>query len=236
MSAWCRCCSLLLLAAPSGICAQETHIHVFTLGIPFMSQGYKYSLPCRKPKGLAWNQSWPASRDVTQTVRRSRDSSSGLCAAEMVEGEILQLKAILRALNQRQSYELLSDNMLSQQPSKLLQLSKTNTFAFPATPYCGQRTAFSSQLLKTWIHSGTSEATGGTKQSIKLGIQQGSRSWLPQPSAEASMTIPVHCWPSQKPTELRPPAQIVQPNLTVYVDSNLRFMAVCLGSSGNWPE
>lgn len=182
---------MLLLAAPSGICAQGRHIHVFTLWIPFTSQGYKYSPPCRKPKGLAWNQSWPASRDVTQTVRRSRDSSSGLHAAEMVEGEILQLKAILRALNQRQSYELLSDNVLSQQLSKPLQLSKTNTFASLATPSCGQRTVSSSQLLKTWIHRGTAEATGSTKQSLKLGIQQRLRSWLPQPSPEASMTSPV---------------------------------------------
>lgn len=229
---------MLLLAAPSGICAQGTHIHVFTLWIPFISQGYKYSPSCRKAEGQSpgLESELSASRDVTQIVRRSRDSSSGLCAAKMVEGEILQLKAILRAFHQRQSYALLSDNMLSKQPSKLLQLCKTNTFASLATPGCGQRTVSSSQLLKTWIHSGTSGATGGTKQSLKLGIQQGPRSRLPQPSAEACMKIPVHCWPLQKPTELTPPAQMLQPNLTVYADCNLRFMAVCLSSSDNWPE
>lgn len=232
MSACCWSCSLLLRQES----ALREHsdirgIHVFTLWIPFMSQGYKYSPSCRKPEGLGWNRSWPASRDVTQSVRRSRDSS-GLCAAGMA----LQLRAILWSLSQRQTYEVLSDNMLSQQPSKMLRLSKTNTFALVATPCCGQRTVPSSQLLKTWIHSGTSEATGSTKQSLKLGIPQGPRSWVPQPSAEASMTSPVHCWPSQKPTELRHPAQIIQPNLTVYTDSNLRFMAGWLGSSGNWPE
>lgn len=99
---------MLHLSASSGICSQETHIHGFILWIPFMSQGYKDSLPWRKPKGLAWKKSWPGSKDVTQAVRRSRGSSSGLCAVEMVEGEILQLKAILSSLNQKQNYELWS--------------------------------------------------------------------------------------------------------------------------------
>lgn len=89
---------MLHLSASSGICSQETHIRGFILWIPFMSQAYKDSPPWGKPKGLAWNKNWPGSKDVTQAVRRRRGSSSGLCAVEIVEGEILQLKAILRSL------------------------------------------------------------------------------------------------------------------------------------------
>lgn len=54
-----------------------------------------------------------------------------------MEGEILQLKTILRVLNEKQSYKQLNDNMLSQQPSKLLQLSKTNTSISLASPGFG---------------------------------------------------------------------------------------------------
>lgn len=54
-----------------------------------------------------------------------------------MEGKILQLKTILRVLNQKQSHEQLNDNMLSQQPSKLLQLSKTNTSISLASPDSG---------------------------------------------------------------------------------------------------
>lgn len=123
-----RCCSLLFLQGS----AFRTHTNVFTLWIPFRSQGYKYS-PCSKPKGLAWNQSWPASRDVTQNCQEkqrlllrpvcSRNGGGG--------GEILQLKVILRALSQRQSYELLSDNMLSQQPSTITVVQDKH-FCFPS--------------------------------------------------------------------------------------------------------
>lgn len=94
LSAWSRCCTSLLLQES----ALRKHIRGFILWIPFMSQGYKDFPPWGKPKGLAWNKNWPGSKDVTQAVRRSRGSSSGLCAVEMVEGEILQLKAILRSL------------------------------------------------------------------------------------------------------------------------------------------
>lgn len=53
-------------------------------------------------------------------------------------------------------------------------------------------------------------------------------SWLAQASAETSMTNPVHCWPSQKPTEIKPLPQMAkpQPILLVYDDSNLRYMVV----------